>query len=81
MEQVKGIEPSSRPWQGRILAVEPHLHFKYISNISNILMEIKINFIKLILYYFYLYHDIIKRIRGYKYEKAYERYKEENCKF
>ncbi len=26
MEQVKGIEPSSRPWQGRILAVEPHLH-------------------------------------------------------
>ena len=81
MEQVKGIEPSSRPWQGRILAVEPHLRFKYISNISNILMEIKINFIKLILYYFYLYHDIIKKIRGYKYEKAYEGYKEKNCKF
>ena len=81
MEQVKGIEPSSRPWQGRILAVEPHLRFKHILNISNILEEIKIKLIKFLLYYFYLYHGIIKKIRGYKYEKAYERYKEKNCKF
>ena len=30
MEQMKGVKPSSQPWQGRILIVEPHLH--YISN-------------------------------------------------
>lgn len=23
-ERVKGVEPSSQPWEGRILAVEPH---------------------------------------------------------
>ena len=26
MEQMKGVEPSSQPWQGRVLAVKPHLH-------------------------------------------------------
>ena len=26
MEQVRRIELPSQPWQGRILAVEPHLH-------------------------------------------------------
>ena len=25
MEQMKGVEPSSPPWQGEVLAVEPHL--------------------------------------------------------
>ena len=23
-ERVKGVEPSSRPWQGRVIAVIPH---------------------------------------------------------
>lgn len=30
LEQMKGVEPSSQPWQGRVLAVKPHLHvFNY----------------------------------------------------
>ena len=28
MEQMKGIEPSCRPWQGRVLAVKPHLQIQ-----------------------------------------------------
>ena len=28
LEQMKGVEPSSPPWQGEVLAVEPHLQIK-----------------------------------------------------
>ncbi len=28
MEQMKGVEPSSQPWQGRVLAVKPHLQIQ-----------------------------------------------------
>ena len=29
MEQVRRIELPSQPWQGRILATEPHLQYNY----------------------------------------------------
>ena len=39
MEQVSRIELPSQPWQGCILAVEPHLHYK--SNITKISYDCK----------------------------------------
>ncbi len=39
MEQVRVVETPSQPWQGRILAVEPHLHYK--SNITKICYDCK----------------------------------------
>ena len=41
MEQVNGIEPSSQPWQGRILAAVLHLH--YVINNTKYLMILQQN--------------------------------------
>ena len=36
MEQMRGVEPPSPPWQGEVLAVEPHLQLLHIIILENL---------------------------------------------
>lgn len=42
LEQMRRIELPSQPWQGRVLATEPHLHC--INNIADIKINCKTKF-------------------------------------